>query len=272
MNKLQSTVHLKSISLEILKKIKFNLLLALFGPVFFLHVHSLQAEIKMALIDTGFCPMKNHSMVKIKPAIDLTKSVKLDCQKFDSTLPRFHGQLVLEEFLKFYDSKKSMLHIYPLIVFDARGEQKKEYWSEAVDWVKKNKIDIVLTASGLVSSAEIVNELPAIWFVPSGRISPQIKESSILFPQNLSPKENLFLIGDYYEGEQVLYDQGLLYKEKIDYYFPSGQGHFQGTSRAVAEAAARAINLCPLSSMRSCLKKLSKVYKDNLSHTSIQTY
>ena len=43
-------------------------------------------------------------------------------------------------------------------------------------------------------------------------------------------------------------------------------------ARKVAEAAARALNLCPITSMRACLKKLSKEYFDNLSHSKIQTY
>ncbi|MGZ3857128.1 MAG: hypothetical protein ACXVKO_12795, partial [Bacteriovorax sp.] len=262
MNKLQFTVHLRSSCA--IKKFKFNLLLALFGPVFFLLAKPLYAEVKIALIDTGFCPEKIQDNIKIEPTIDFTKSVKLDCFKSDTHLPRFHGQLVLEEFLKFLDFKKIKVHLYPLMIFDIRGDQKKEYWIEAIDWVKKNKIDFVLTASGLITNEKIENVLPAIWFVPSGRASPGIADKSALFPQNLAPQENLFLIGDYYDGKQVLYDQALLYKDKIDYYFPSGLKGFKGTSRAVAEAAARALNLCPISSMRACLKKLSKEYVDNL--------
>jgi hypothetical protein len=235
-------------------------------------MNPLLAEIKIAVIDTGFCSENIKSKYKIESALDLTSSVKIDCKKMDKKSLRFHGQLVLEEFLKFYNNKKQILHIYPLIIFNERGDQKKTYWLSAIDWISNNKIDFVLTASGFVTDEKMTISLPAIWFVPSGRINTQIKDFTTLFPQNLAPKENLFLIGDFYDGRQVLYDQALLYKDKIDYYFPSGTGSFQGTSRAVAEAAALALNLCPITSMRSCLKKLSKEYFDSLSNNKIQTY
>jgi hypothetical protein len=65
----------------------------------------------------------------------------------------------------------------------------------------------------------------------------------------------------------------LLYKNKIDYYFPAGAGKFKGTSKAVAEAAAKALNLCPPSNnIRACLKKASKEFYDGLSRTKIPTY
>lgn len=231
------------------------------------------AEINLAIIDTGFCPSKEKKRnIVIDSVLDITNSVKLDCQKFDLNSLRYHGQNVLNEFLKFYNSKNQAIHIYPLIVFDKNGEQKKEYWLSAIKWIEKNKIDIVLTASGFINQEKIEMALPAIWFIPSGRITPQIKKETQLFPQNLAPLDNLFLIGDYYDGRQVLYDQGLLYQDKIDYYFPNGSGHFSGTSRAVAEACARALNLCPVKNMRPCLLRNKKEYIDNLSHHKISTY
>ena len=231
--------------------------------------------LNIAFIDTGFCPDKIQiTNIKIENAIDLTGSVKLDCKKMVSNKnsPRFHGQLVLDEFLKYFDNKKKSLHLFPLIVFNEKGDQKKEYWLRAIDWVKENKIDVVVTAAGFITSEKVVAELPAVWFIPSGRVTPQITKESRLFPQSLAPQKNLFVIGDFYDGQQVLYDQGLLFQDQIDYYFPSGVKGFVGTSRAVAEASARALNLCPLKTMRDCLKKMQKVYIDNLSQRKIQTF
>ena len=231
--------------------------------------------INIAFIDTGFCPDIIHKpRVKIEKVLDLTASVRLDCSKIMSNKnsPRFHGQLVLEEFLKFFDNKKSGAHIFPLIVFNQSGDQLPEYWLKAIDWIKKNKIDVVVTASGLITTNKIISELPSLWFVPSGRITPSIKKESGLFPQNLAPQKNMIVIGDFYDGQQVLYDQGLLFQDKIDYYFPAGKGGFVGTSRAVAEGSARAINLCPISNMKVCLKKISKEYIDNLSRRKIKTF
>jgi hypothetical protein len=244
--------------------------LALLGPAFFLSL-TLHAEMKIALIDTGFCPDKIKSFVKIEPVVDLTQKVKLDCQHFSKKDPRFHGQAVMEEFLKNLKPNQEF-HLYPLMVYDASGNQKKEYWLSAIDWIKKNKIDFVFSASGFITGEKLVKELPGMWFVPSGRVNPHVSQKTELFPQNLAPLPNLFLIGDYYDGRIVLYDQGVMYKERIDYYFPSGKGDFQGTSRAVAEAAAKAINSCPLASMRECLKNRKIEYIDNLSHKTIITF
>ncbi|MDD4976605.1 MAG: hypothetical protein PHY93_19775, partial [Bacteriovorax sp.] len=189
MNKLQFTVRFRSI------------LLALLGPAFFLSFQNYseaQASLNIAFIDTGFCPNKiKIEKIKIESVIDLTESVKLDCSNplLDIHSPRFHGQLVMEEFLKFFHHQNKLVHIYPLTVFNQRGEQKAEYWLKAIEWIKKNKVDVVVTAAGFITNDKLVGELPAIWFVPSGRVTPQIKKESGLFPQNLAPKKNLFIIG-----------------------------------------------------------------------------
>lgn len=282
MNKLQSIDHSlsKNHKTQIVIKHKWS---GLLGPTLFflLLINTAFADLNIAFIDTGFCPTKiklNKSQSKkitIHSVIDLTGSAKLECSsaKFNKTLPRFHGQLVLEEFLSFFEAKNDQVQIHPLTIFNARGDQLSEYWIKAIDWVKQNKIDLVITAAGLPINSMPATSLSAVWFVPSGRTGPEITKDTKLFPQQLAPLKNLFLIGDYYDGRQVLYDQALLYQDKIDYYFPSGSMRgFKGTSRAVAEAGARALNLCPISSMRDCLKTLSKVYFDNLSKRSIQTY
>lgn len=277
MNKLQSIVRfiLNHLNNQLIKKLLKPALIL--GPVLF----SLPAfsSTSIAIIDTGFCPVKSSNVI-IHTVVDLTETVKLNCQKIDLKSPRFHGQHVLEEFLKFGDFKKKSLEVFPLIVFDAKGDQKKEYWLKAIRWVSEHKIDVILTAAGFITTADELKSLPeklsGIWFVPSGRIGPGIKDSTILFPQALAPKDNLLLIGDYYDGKVVLFDQGLLYKDKIDFYFPSGKGDFVGTSRAVAEAAARALKLCSTSQkilhMRSCLEKSSKEYVDGISRKKVKTY
>ena len=234
-----------------------------------------QSSVHIAFVDTGFCPEKiKIKNIQFDKTIDFTESVKLNCSetKIDLKASRFHGQSVITEFLKYLSPIQSTYILHPLIVFDAKGDQKREYWLKTIDWIKKNKIDLVVTASGFMTNEKLVSELPGIWFVSSGRVTPEISKESNLFPQNLAPLDNLFLIGDYYDGKQVLYDQGLLFQDKIDYYFPSGTKGFVGTSRGVAEASARAIKICGISKMRECLKKHSKTYNDNLSMRIIQTF
>lgn len=251
---------------------------ALFFLLLFFFVSPVRSETNIVFIDTGLCPqsiVKPNTNIKIENALDLTESVDLDCNNPRLLLegPRYHGQNVVLEFLKYYRPKAgATLHLYPLIVFNKLGEQKLEYWQRAIDFIKKNNIEIVVSASGLITDDSKIRELPATWFVSAGRITPHIKKETAIFPQNLAPKENLLLIGDYFEGAHPLYDQGLLNQGKIDYYFPSGSTHFSGTSRAVAEAAARAINLCPMNTLRKCLKKISRQMEDNISHKKFSTY
>jgi hypothetical protein len=232
-------------------------------------------SLKIAFVDTGYCLQKiKKENIKIHSVIDFTKSVQLDCLSRDNILnsPRYHGQLVIEEFLSFYDNSKRSSQFYPLVVFDSLGEQKKDYWLKAIKWIKSHHIDVVVSAAGLITNDSLDVQLPAFWFVSSGRISSLINQKTGLYPQNLAPLKNMLLIGDYFDGQSILYDQGLLFQEKIDYYFPSGHKDFTGTSRAVAEASAKAINLCSLENIKDCLKHIRKEYIDNISKKSFFTY
>lgn len=243
------------------------------------------SEIKVAIIDTGFCPEKISRLKKnitIQSQIDFTRKKKWDCSKISKKVlnssPRFHGHKVLLEFLKFAP-KKEKITVKPMVVFDLNGEQSKEAWIKAIKYVDKGNFDFVLSASGFVTKEKLVDELPGIWFVPSGRIERSIKKSTILFPQSLAPQVNLYLIGDYNDGRETFYDQSLLYQNVIDYYFPVGKGSFKGTSRAVAEAFGIALRSCykakelsPPHAMRLCLLKKSKNLRDPVLKIDFKTY
>lgn len=191
---------------------------------------------------------------------------------------RFHGQKVLNEFLH-YLPKKRALDIYPLVVYDRMGVQSKAGWIKAISFIEKEKIDLVLTASGLITPTPLFSELPAIWFVPAGRTERLIDKKTALFPQMLAPKPNLFIIGDYFDGEQIIYDQALLYQDQIDYYFPSGDKRFSGSSRAVAQGMAQALDKCLIEknliaahSLRLCLLKKEKILKDRILKREFKTF
>jgi hypothetical protein len=260
----------------------------LYGAVFFfilITLNSAHAGLKIAVVDTGFCSekalikSKNHV---VKPARDMTGTNDYNCKKItDKELKgggRFHGQNVLNEFLS-YLPKKINLTIYPLVVYDNKGNQTAEGWKKAIDFVETEKIDMVLTASGFISTEKVVKDLPSIWFVPSGRTERSITSKTVLFPQSLAPTPNIFVIGDYYDGEQIIYDQALLYQDQIDYYFPSGKKDFTGTSRAVAEALAKALQKCFIEkdiiaahSLRLCLLKSAKTLKDPILKKEFKTF
>jgi len=251
----------------------------------FIFSSSAFANLKIAVVDTGFCSekiksnSKNHTVLK---ALDMTGTNGVDCSKISDQVlnssARFHGQLVLNEFL-IYSPKKLKLKIWPLIIYDRTGSQSEQGWRNAITFIEKEKIDIVLTASGFIYPDKIVNELPAIWFAPSGRTTRLIDEKTVLFPQSLAPKPNLFIIGDYFDNGQIVYDQALIYQNQIDYYFPSGSKKFSGTSRAVAHAMARALELCFIEkdliaahSLRLCLLKKERILKDRILKKEFKTF
>lgn len=259
----------------------------LYGAVLFFTVfsNSTQASLKIAVVDTGFCPSlakthsKNH---KVLPVLDMAGAGIINCKKVTNKIlessGRFHGQKVLNEFLKYLPPNRKV-SIRPLVIYDAKGEQTESAWREAIQYIAKEKIDFVLTASGFIYSEKIVLELPSIWFIPSGRAERGLSANAVLFPQSLAPKPNIFVIGDYFDGAQIIYDQALLYQEQIDYYFPSGKKNFSGTSRAVAEALATALKLCLLPkdiiashSLRLCLMKNEKILKDSILKKEFKTF
>lgn len=260
----------------------------LYGAVFFLMLiafNPAHANLKIAVVDTGFCSEKAHTISKthvVKTAKDMTGTNNYNCKKVtDKELKssgRFHGQNVLNEFLS-YLPKKIKLTIYPLVVYDKKGNQTAAAWKKAIAFIEAEKIDMVLTASGFISTEKVVKDLPSIWFVPSGRTERLITTKTVLFPQSLAPVPNIFVIGDYYDGEQIIYDQALLYQNQIDYYFPSGKKGFTGTSRAVAEAMARALQKCDIEkeivaahSLRLCLLKSAKTLKDPILKKEFKTF
>lgn len=283
----QYTVHSPLIN-QIFKS-NFLMRPLLLGAAFFSMIvafNPAHASLKIAVVDTGFCSdrvsvkSKNHV---VKPTRDMTGSNHYDCKKIsDNELKssgRFHGQNVLNEFLS-YLPKKIKLTIYPIVIYDEKGNQTKDAWEKAIALIQKEKIDMVLTASGFISEEKVVTDLPSIWFVPSGRTERSITTKTVLFPQSLAPVPNLFVIGDYYDsGDQIIYDQGLLYQDQIDYYFPSGKKAFTGTSRAVAEAMAKALQKCLIEkdvvaahSLRLCLLKSAKTVKDPILKKEFKTF
>lgn len=212
----------------------------------------------------------------------MTGTNGMDCSKISDKLlvesGRFHGQKVLNEFLS-YLPKNIKVSIQPLVIYDQTGTQTLTGWKTAMNFIEKEKIEMTLTASGFIYNEKIAEELPGIWFAPSGRTERLIDSKTVLFPQSLAPKPNLFIIGDYFNIGQVIYDQNLTYQDRIDYYFPSGNKKFTGASRAVAEAAGRALDKCFIEknviaahSLRLCLLKNEKILKDRILKKEFKTF
>lgn len=217
---------------------------------------NLYGSLNIAILDTGFCPslLVTSQNIKINKVVDLTGTIKNDyCQKFNIHSERFHGHLVLEEFLHYLVPTTEKIKITPFVVFDSSGLQKEIYWKKFIN----KKFDLVVSAVGLISSLNISRHLSGVWFVAEPRIGPNIKKDSIIYPANIAPQDNLFLIGNYFSGTKILFDEAQLYQKQIKYFFPKGDGGLVGTSRAVSEAAARAIILCRKSfetNLQKCLE------------------
>lgn len=217
-------------------------------------------KLHIAIIDTGFC---NKSTMVQRP-IDLTNSVQLNCKKLDRRDRRFHGHFVLEKFLD-HNRRKDLI-ISPLIVFDKDGIQKEEYWLKAIEWIRKNKVDIVLTASGLKVEKSL-GPLSTLTVAASGQVSGKIRRFHKLWPQSFK-SENLILIGSLIrEDKNTVYtDHLLLNKERIDYFIEE-----ESSSKAVAIGLAKALNKCKEDQIRKCFESRSKTLTDSLSKKPLNT-
>ena len=215
--------------------------------------------INLAIIDTGFCHQKlDKNNILLMPTFDATSSISsLTCDNSNKDTPRFHGQKVLETFLEQYHSKIK-IRITPIIVYDNRAETKEVYWNKAMDHIKVQSFDYVISAVGIKSlNLKISKDFSPVWFLAAARISPYIKQEDSIFPQNQFSNKKVFLIGNYNSPKFI--DNGLLYKDKINYFINDSKLKFNGSSFAVAYFAAEYFNICHKSlNSNQCLKFLNQ--------------
>ena len=229
----------------------------LLGLFFFLSTSPAQSKLHIAVIDTGFC---NQSQLVNKP-LDFTSSVKVDCRKTQRDNRRFHGHFVLKNFLE--HNQRKDIKISPLIVFDKQGQQKKEYWLKALEWIKSNQVDVLLTASGLVVETSL-GELPTLTVAASGQVSGKIRRTHQLWPQSFDSSK-LILIGNLIRDQDLVFaGQRLLHKKRIDYFIEE-----DSSSQAVAKALARALNNCRSTNIKKCFKSKAKVISDSLTNAKL---
>jgi hypothetical protein len=224
---------------------------------------NLSANIKIAFIDTGFCPdHADYKAVHILKYYDATNSLKkLNCPAEYLNYHRFHGENVIKVFLDGIDPS-IIVELQPIIVFDQSGKQKKSYWENAFKFLSKFKPDVIISASGLIGDKLIYpNDLKdSVWFLSAPRISPEIKMNDEIYPQFFYDKKNVFLVGSKLSGGIV--DPGMLYQKAISFYANDPEKGFNGTSYAVANISSYVISTCKdrLNNLLSCVteKKSSK--------------
>lgn len=204
---------------------------------------NLLAKTKIAIIDTGFCSQHtSKKKIIIEKNYDATNSLNdLKCNSKSLTEARFHGENVLQTFLK--NLKIKDLEIYPIIVFDSTAQSKKEYWEKAIIHLNYIQPNLIITGSGLINQKlDFPESLNSIWVMAAPRISPFIKQEDNIFPQSFSHQKNMYLVGSYFDGNII--DPGFLYKDKIKFFEKDTNEKFNSSSRAVGIVAAKILNHC----------------------------
>lgn len=169
----------------------------------------------------------------------------LPCDKMEENSMRFHGQKVLETFIKNYHGEKP-LEIYPVIVFDQEGQQKVTYWKEAMPKIMKERIRDVMAATGVPLTQKIQAILPKFihFTLASGRKEAALKGMIALFPQDYLPKNQLTLVGSQLKlAESTLRDPSTYKPERVNAWVDEGPDEtFKGSSRAVAVYLAQKLS------------------------------
>jgi len=234
------------------------------------------SPLKIAVLDTGFCPDKlSYSKnITFKESIDLTKSNHFDCKKLKNENRRLHGNWVLERFLKELPSGHE-IEITPFIIFDKHAKQNEAYWSRAFS--KQNDYHLFIIAAGIKSTPQLENIKISIPIVVAGAtLGRGIQYKSILWPQSQFKLPNVFTIGSYTPKDSDLParpDYTLINPTQMKFFFEGGGANdsFKGTSRACAIASAKAIHHCyqelkkrePLATCLDKVKKKIEIFNDN---------
>lgn len=213
-----------------------------------------EKAIKIGIVDTGFCTSEQ--------VYDATNSVQMKCPATQSKNFRYHGQWVLK---KLKNQLKKPVLFYPTIVFDQQREQKEVYWKKALNYLHKQKVDIILLASSLPfahSSPKLKLNNNTVYFVASGQRGLGINGQTKLWPQSLPQAPNVLIIGAFLEEDNTpLIHPRLMYANKVSYYF-SGEkekgSYLKSSSLAVTTALIKALQVCSLNKLTQCLQNQAK--------------
>ncbi len=236
-------------------------------------------EINLAIFDTGFCPdlLPPSKLIDVAPVKDFTQSNQYLCQKDKLSLFRFHGHWALDYIVRHYHPKKPIrLHLFPYILFNKQGDQKKAYWELAIKQMHEDKIDLAMMAVGLPMQSnklkdltDLFNQGKASLFMAAGQKDTRLGDGVKLFPQNAKMKLLALMFGDYHpalaKSEKALLPPQQLNQESIDYWLKTDQYHqLKDTSLSVVQAMTAALNYCSSKELKSfielqkCLKRLSR--------------
>lgn len=226
--------------------------------------------LNISILDTGFCPkfLTKNEKIEVLNTIDLTDSVRLECKKEDLLQKRFHGQKVLDTFIKNYHGSNSIT-ITPYIIFDKNKAQAEKYWQKAFSKSIQDKTDIYLIAAGLPYLSELAlknTPLSKIVFIASGTNTKDISKEHKLWPQELSKTQsNIYIIGDHYpktKYDNAYVSHDIKYFENATLFFPTSDpvdNQFNGSSYAVSLGAAKILSICSnMRELSTCINEKKK--------------
>lgn len=190
--------------------------------------------IKIAVLDSGFCikfiePLKGVTFESAWFATPSVFNIQCDHEKLNS--PRFHGQRVLQVFVKewrLHQSKLSPLlaEITPIIMLDKDGLQSVATWKNALKKIEKEKYDIVISAIGFAfkNLTEVKKEnlkLPEgpTYFFAAGEKVGSLAHAE-LFPQiegTLPKNKNIHLVGiEFFDGKKWIKQPQTFYLDYVN--------------------------------------------------------
>ena len=232
---------------------------------------------RVAVIDSYFCPQKFYARHNLRTQFPLGKRSK-DCIAQNKA---FHGHRLMMELTRNLPNP-SRFEFFLINVFETNGKQNPKTWRRAVEFVNKNAMDLVITASGYFadrSLQDLVLKPPLL--AAAGNAVGALAHRPQLFPQSsASPQKHLvgaFISLSNSKPLQVFRDPLNMHSEQISFFMPGKRtgAALSGSSLAVALAARFFLSFCAPQSIESCLrqrgislelyspsKKQGKKYKD----------
>ena len=221
---------------------------------------------KVLLIDSEIClELIPKDLLKKLDKIE-SQSPK-ECQKkFQIDARPFHGQLTLVSFLTHLEQNQK-IHLIHLNPFNVNGQQNIETFRLIHKQLSEEVFSaVMMPMAGLLPALKELNidSWRSPVFLASGQKGAgSLSETQFMWPhsQLLKKKSELiFIVGTYLplNNDLVVENTELFHIEQIDLYLSENESfsEFTGSSRATAEAAAKALNFCheTTESFLKCLK------------------
>lgn len=220
-----------------------------------------QKNIRIAILDSGFCPdlLQKPKTVKVNLVwFAVESSFDLKCSPENLTSPRFHGHKVLQLLLEDWDlvqnSHSVTLTIDPIIMLDEKGFQSLTTWKKTLKKITDEKYDIVLSSIGFAFANSIefekanlaLPEGPTYFFAAGEKIGRLARAE--IFPQKLATLQKssekikkIHLVGlHFFDGKKWVKQPTTFYLDSVtDWTSDDPRPEFKGSSLAAPRTLIR---------------------------------